>query len=166
MLCLSRMTHLEILPSDFISSKLWHHLKWVGLKDDHLFGLIFYHFFYDSPDTLSAYHLDFMIYHPNWVGLTDDHLFGLVLDHCFHDSLGTLSVSLDSAFLRYSMCLHLIFMGPWALFMGPTTWKKKCKFNFKIRSHGTIHTFKNYFATVFSVFSNKRYPMKLIELSI
>ena len=25
-------------------------------------------------------------------------------------------------------------------------------------SHGTIHTFKNYFATVFSVFNNKRYP--------
>ena len=31
------------------------------------------------------------------------------------------------------------------------------KFFFKIGSHGTIHTFKNYFATVFSVFRNKRY---------
>ena len=31
-------------------------------------------------------------------------------------------------------------------------------FFFKIRSHGTIHTFKNYFAIVFSVFSNKQYP--------
>ena len=29
------------------------------------------------------------------------------------------------------------------------------KFNFKTESHDTIHTFKNYFATVFSVFSNK-----------
>ena len=28
-------------------------------------------------------------------------------------------------------------------------------------SHSTIHTFKNYFATVFLVFSNKRYPNKL-----
>ena len=27
----------------------------------------------------------------------------------------------------------------------------------KNRSHGTIHTFKNYFTIVFSVFSNKRY---------
>ena len=28
---------------------------------------------------------------------------------------------------------------------------------FKIKSHGTIHTFKNYFVIVFSVFSNKQY---------
>ena len=28
----------------------------------------------------------------------------------------------------------------------------------KTGSHGTIHTFKIYFATVFSVFNNKRYP--------
>ena len=34
------------------------------------------------------------------------------------------------------------------------------KFFFKTRSHNTIHTFKNYFAIVFSVFSNKRYPNK------
>ena len=32
------------------------------------------------------------------------------------------------------------------------------KFFFKIRSHGIIHTFKNYFVAVFSVFSNKWYP--------
>ena len=32
------------------------------------------------------------------------------------------------------------------------------KFFFKTRSHSTIHIFKNYFATVFSIFSNKRYP--------
>ena len=31
------------------------------------------------------------------------------------------------------------------------------KKNFKIGSHGTINTFKNYFITVFLVFSNKRY---------
>ena len=28
----------------------------------------------------------------------------------------------------------------------------------KNRSYGTIHTFKSYFATVFSVFNNKQYP--------
>ena len=32
------------------------------------------------------------------------------------------------------------------------------KNNFKIGSHDTIHTFKNYFTTVFSVLSNKWYP--------
>ena len=32
------------------------------------------------------------------------------------------------------------------------------KNNFKTRSHGIIYTFKNYFVTVFSVFSNKQYP--------
>ena len=31
------------------------------------------------------------------------------------------------------------------------------KFFFKIGSHDTIHTFKIYFVTVFSVFSNKQY---------
>ena len=31
------------------------------------------------------------------------------------------------------------------------------KIFFKTGSHDTIHTFKNYFATVFSIFSNKRY---------
>ena len=35
------------------------------------------------------------------------------------------------------------------------------KFFFKIESHGTIHTFKNYFTTIFSVFSNKKYPNRL-----
>ena len=38
------------------------------------------------------------------------------------------------------------------------------KNNFKTGSYDTIHTFKNYFVTVFSVFSNKRYPnIQLIE---
>ena len=32
------------------------------------------------------------------------------------------------------------------------------KNNFKTESDSTIHTFKNYFATVFLIFSNKRYP--------
>ena len=45
------------------------------------------------------------------------------------------------------------------MFTGPTSTQLN-KFYFKIRSHGTIHTFKNYFVTVFSVFSNKRYPNK------
>ena len=58
--------------------------------------------------------------------------------------------------LCVSQRLRFFLMGPWALFMGLATWKK-CKFNFKTRSHDTIHTFKNYFVTVFSVFSNKHY---------
>ena len=46
-----------------------------------------------------------------------------------------------------------------ALFMGPAS-KDFSKFFFKNGSHNTIHTFKDYFATVFSVFSNKQYPNK------
>ena len=37
------------------------------------------------------------------------------------------------------------------------------KFFFKIGSHGTIYTFKNYFATEFSIFNNKRYPNRHID---
>ena len=32
------------------------------------------------------------------------------------------------------------------------------KINFKIRSHSIIYTFKNYFFTIFLIFSNKQYP--------
>ena len=39
----------------------------------------------------------------------------------------------------------------------PLLFSKK---NIKNGSHGTIHTFKNYFAIVFSVFNNKWYPNK------
>ena len=47
--------------------------------------------------------------------------------------------------------LHF-FYGSHALFMGPAS-TDFSKFFFKIGSHDTIHTFKNYFVTVFSVFS-------------
>ena len=45
--------------------------------------------------------------------------------------------------------------GSHILFIGPASTDLH-KINFKIRSHGTIYTFKNYFVTVFSVFSNKQ----------
>ena len=40
--------------------------------------------------------------------------------------------------------------------------------NFKTGSHGTIHTFKNYFVIVFSIFSSQqlRYPVRLHFISI
>ena len=53
-----------------------------------------------------------------------------------------------------------------ALFTGLTS-TIFSNFFFKIESHDTIYTFKNYFATVFSVFSNKWYPNKpLISLFV
>ena len=42
--------------------------------------------------------------------------------------------------------------GSHALFMGPTSTDFN-KISFKIGSHGTIYTFKNYFATVFLIFN-------------
>ena len=49
----------------------------------------------------------------------------------------------------------------------PCTVHRTCNFffflrknNFKTESHNTIHTFKNQFATIFSVFNNNRYPNK------
>ena len=53
----------------------------------------------------------------------------------------------------------LFFIGFYALFTEPiSTFFNKNNFNIGIYS--TIHTFKNYFATMFSVFSNKRYSNK------
>ena len=68
----------------------------------------------------------------------------------------TLQLSLDSTFL--AICISF-FYGSRALFTGSTS-TNFSKFFFKIGSHGTIHIFKNYFATVFSVFRNKQYPNK------
>ena len=45
---------------------------------------------------------------------------------------------------------HALFIRPASIFFH--------KNNFKTGSHGTSHTFKNYFVTVFSVFNNKWYP--------
>ena len=55
-------------------------------------------------------------------------------------------------FTHCSSTVHALFIRPTV-----TLFKK----NIKNGSHGIIHTFKNYFATVFSVFSfnkNKLYP--------
>jgi len=57
--------------------------------------------------------------------------------------------------------LRLAFFVWCALFTGPASTNFN-KFFFKIGSHGTIHTFKNCFAIMFSVFSNKRYPNRLL----
>ena len=59
------------------------------------------------------------------------------------------------------VCVNVLSSGSHALFIGPAS-TKFGKINFKTVSHGTIHVFKNYFVTVFSVFSNKQYPNKPI----
>ena len=62
-------------------------------------------------------------------------------------------------FFFFITCFRETIITVAALFMGPTT--TLFKKNIKNGSHGTIHTFKNYFATVFSVFNfskNKLYP--------
>ena len=46
--------------------------------------------------------------------------------------------------------------------MEPASTEKR-KYNFKTESYGIIHTFKNYFTTIFLVFSNKRYANRLIN---
>ena len=56
----------------------------------------------------------------------------------------------------FSACVCVVLCGSHALFMGlaSTFFSKN---NFKTRFHGTIHTFKNYFTTMFSVFGYKQY---------
>ena len=64
------------------------------------------------------------------------------------------------------LCLCWRFLcGFRALFKRPSNMDFS-KFFFKIESHVTIHTFKNYFVTVFLVFNNKRYPNKPEELQL
>ena len=54
--------------------------------------------------------------------------------------------------LRISNASAFFFLWVCALFTGLAS-TEKCKSNFKTRSHRTVHTFKNYFAIVFSVFN-------------
>ena len=70
---------------------------------------------------------------------------------------GRLCLSLDSGKLSV-LRICVFFIRSRALGSVST---EKYKFNFKTESHDTIHTFKNYFNTVFSVFSNKRYSNRL-----
>ena len=54
--------------------------------------------------------------------------------------------------------LHLAFFSmSYTLFIRSTITLFRKKKIFKIWSHGTIYTFKNYFVTIFSVFNNKQY---------
>ena len=70
------------------------------------------------------------------------------------------NVSLDTAF--FPQRLHLCY--PMCFLVGSVycSWDLQVFFfnknNFKTGSHDTIHIFKNYFTTVFSVFRNKWYP--------
>ena len=58
---------------------------------------------------------------------------------------------MDKAETKFSAVFY-VFSGFYVLFTGSisTLFSKK---NFKIKSHGTIYTFKNYFAIMFSVYS-------------
>ena len=62
------------------------------------------------------------------------------------------------------VCVCVLSSGSRALFTGLVSMESG-KINFKTRSHGIIHTFKNYFTTVFLVFNNKRYPNRLLVLN-
>ena len=53
------------------------------------------------------------------------------------------------------------FSGFRTLFIVPTSTFFN-KNNFKTGSSGTFNTFKNYFTTVFLVFSNERYPNRFL----
>ena len=55
--------------------------------------------------------------------------------------------------------------GSHVLFAGPIT-TDFSKFFFKTGLHSTIHTFKNYFATMFSILNNKQYPNRPLVLEL
>ena len=66
----------------------------------------------------------------------------------------------EARFVHFSVEAFFFFFRSRILFTRLTSMEFS-NFFFKIGSHGTIHTFKNYFIIVFSVFSNKRYPNEI-----
>ena len=69
----------------------------------------------------------------------------------FLNTYNSVSVSLDCAKNVFQR-VCVLNSGSRALFTGLTS-VEFSKIFIKIGSHGTIHTFKNYFATMFSIFS-------------
>ena len=63
----------------------------------------------------------------------------------------------EARFVYFSAEAFFFFFRSCILFTRLTSMEFS-NFFFKIGSHGTIHTFKNYFLTVFLVFNDKRYP--------
>ena len=74
------------------------------------------------------------------------------------------SVCLDCTKNSRHTRLHFLY-GSCALFTGLASMDFR-KFFFKTGSHSTIHTFKNYFVTMFLFFSNKRYPNRPLLFSL
>ena len=60
----------------------------------------------------------------------------------------SLSLMKTKSTLRVRLRKCLRFLASYALFTGPAS-TESGKYNFKIRSHGTIYTFKNYFVIMF-----------------
>ena len=67
------------------------------------------------------------------------------------DSVSNVSINVQAFFCRF----HTLFAGPPSIFF--------FKNNFKIKSHGIINTFKNYFTIAFSIFNNKHYPNRPLD---
>ena len=61
-------------------------------------------------------------------------------------------------------CVVHFSMGPVYCSWDPQVLYSAKKKNFKFGSYDTIHIFKNYFVTVFSIFSNKRYPNRPLDV--
>ena len=84
--------------------------------------------------------------------------FFVTLKRYYSSLLWTVAVTFDR-----EQCICALFMDPQITLFN--------NFFIKNGSHGTIYTFKNYFATVFSVFSfqfqqNKFYPNRPIEVKV
>ena len=75
---------------------------------------------------------------------------------------GRLCVSLNSG--KSSVLRVYVFLVESCILFAESVSVKKCNSNFKTGSHDTIYIFKNYFTTVFSVFSNKQYLNRLYIL--
>ena len=75
----------------------------------------------------------------------------------------TFSVQLERT-LNVCSCVLLKNGGSVHCLRDPQVWNSTKK-TFKTGSHETIHTFKNYFATVFLIFSNKQYSNRSLRMT-
>ena len=89
----------------------------------------------------------------------------LVLQFFGHQLFKTIRVCLDSIQLQCWSFVYSAFLVDLVHYLQDLQVFFFHKNNFKIGSHSTIHTFKNYFATLFSDFSNKRYPNRPLVTS-
>ena len=148
---------------------VWWHIQWQlgkafnnqhGISNSITYNIIQTIYRHKQYQTSKKYHTNTRVFYWSFKWGLDPHLllrFTFTFQPFFFFFSTRFFLRQLSLFMHCSSTVHALFMRPIATLL---------KKNIKNGSHGTIYTFKNYFATVFSVFSfskNNLYPNRPLK---